>query len=132
MDVIQQRYRRALHVDSAPMIFLFNSRDVSDVKNKSSTSADADDEYCVSFCTPEMEITGDCFANELLKLYGAIDLFDYNEKEGIREIAEKYFPESIMLDESDQVDELTAFLVGWTDTLSKNVYNFLKETDGRR
>lgn len=130
MDVIQQRYRRALSVDSAPMIFLFNSRNISDVQYKSSSSADVNDEYCVFFCNTEN--TDDCFANELLKLYGAIDLFDYNEKEGIRVIAEKYFHESIMLYESDKVDELTAFLVGWTDTLSENVSNFLKETDGRR
>jgi hypothetical protein len=129
MDVIQQRYRRALHVDSAPMIFLFNSREGNKVCQKSANDASVDDEYCAFFCNTET--FGDYFANELLRLFGAVDMNDCND-EGVRAIAEKYFPDSIMLDESDKVDELTAFLVGWTDTLTENVSNFLKETEGLR
>ena len=129
MDVIQQRYRRALRVDSAPMIFLFNSWDRSYSKVKSSLNANYDDEYCVIFCDTDMH--DNYLTHELMHLYGAIDLYDYRG-EGVEKIAKKYFPTSDMLHVSHNIDDLTAFLVGWTETISSNASKFLTETDGLR
>ena len=48
------------------------------------------------------------------------------------EMAEKYFPNSDMLTVSHEVDELTAYLIGWTDGLGQKSQAFLQETEGLR
>ena len=65
-------------------------------------------------------------AHELLHQFGAIDFYFPRE---IEAIAKKYIGDSIMCNSSvDTVDDLTAYLVGWKDTVSENSYLFLKET----
>ncbi len=66
------------------------------------------------------------FRHELYHLFGAEDFY-YPEQ--IKLIAKKYFQNSIMLtSENAVVDDLTAYLLGWTDTLSETANNFLEET----
>ena len=129
MDVIQQRYRRSLHVDSAPIIFLFNSWDRSYSRTTSAQNASFEDECSIIFCDTDMH--DNYLTHELLHQFGAIDYYDY-DNEGVENVAKKYFPESDMLIVSHDIDELTAFLVGWTDEIGPNAEAFLKETDGLR
>ena len=127
MDVIQQRYRRSLPADSAPVVFLFNDNDTSHTYIKTSSWYTNDEEYSVIFC--DMEMHDNYLTHEILHQYGAIDY--YNRKHiGIQAVAEKYFPDSLMLKISHNIDDLTAFLIGWTDTLSDDARSFLKETEG--
>lgn len=66
------------------------------------------------------------YRHELLHVFGAKDY--YYPKETM-ELAEKYFPNSIMYGTENPVtDPLTAYLVGWTDTLSYDAKRFLDET----
>ena len=67
------------------------------------------------------------YRHELLHLFGAKDFYYPAE---VKKIAEKYFPDSIMLKTygNVRVDELTAYLVGWTDRVSEKMKNFLVET----
>ena len=67
--------------------------------------------------------------HELFHQFGAIDLYN---QEGVEKVALKYFPNSDMLTVSHVIDDLTAYLVGWTDTLSAKAQKFLKETEGLR
>lgn len=64
------------------------------------------------------------YRHELYHLYGAKDLYP----KSVKHIAEKHFPTSVMLDSSLAVDELTAYLIGWTDTLSEKAVAFLEAT----
>ena len=41
----------------------------------------------------------------------------------------KYLPTSLMYNHYNDVDDLTAFLIGWVDTLSANARSFLEETN---
>ena len=70
-------------------------------------------------------------AHELLHLFGAIDLYDY-DNEGVRAIAEQFFPDSVMMKPTYVIDELTAYLIGWTKQPSPKVLQFLARTKGLR
>ena len=68
------------------------------------------------------------YVHEILHLFGAIDLYDLDDER--LKLAEKYFPDDIMLTiyrELDlcRIDGLTAFLVGWTDELAEKYKTFL-------
>lgn len=66
------------------------------------------------------------YRHELLHLFGAQDF--YFPKEAM-DAAKKYLSDSVMLSSAEgNVDDLTAFIVGWTDTLSKNAEAFLEAT----
>ncbi len=66
------------------------------------------------------------FYHELSHLYGAEDFYCPAEVEAL---ADKYLPESLMVNSSDgKMDSLTAYLVGWTDTLSAKAKQFLDAT----
>lgn len=69
------------------------------------------------------------FRHELSHIFGAED---YYHPDTIKDIADNYFPDSIMLEASDEhvTDSLTAYLIGWTDEISGEALNFLKETSG--
>ena len=122
-------YRGSLNVDTVSIIFLFNSWDVSHTYMCSSDYPNWNEEFCVIFCDTDMH--DNYLTHEVLHLYGAIDFYDYNG-EGVQRVAQKYFPKSDMLYVSHEVDELTAYLVGWTDTLSSKARAFLEETRGLR
>lgn len=68
------------------------------------------------------------YAHELMHLFGAEDLY-FPQK--IKDLAKKLFPNSIMLDTQNGivVDDLTAYLLGWTNTLTDNAKKFLDETE---
>lgn len=64
--------------------------------------------------------------HELYHVFGARD---YYYPESVKAIGEKYFPDSTMLKSGEIVtDSLTAYLIGWTDTPSKEALAFLDET----
>ena len=67
------------------------------------------------------------FSHELLHLYGAVD---YYYPLAYQEAAQKYFPQSIMFttEEHKEFDGLTAYIIGWTDTLDENARAFLEDT----
>ena len=71
----------------------------------------------------------DALFHEFCHLYGASDFYF---PEQLAKLAKKYYPHSIMLGsstEDPEVDGLTAYLISWTDILSKHEQNFLKELE---
>ncbi len=84
---------------------------------------DAQDEFCVvaqSRCGFEERT----IQHELFHLFGAPDLYYPSD---VKYFAEKHLPESIM-NSGYEIDNLTAYAIGWTDTLSKNALDFLYAT----
>lgn len=108
------------NVSSAPIVFVFN-KDGRAYANfaigKSAVSA----ETAVLF-------VGDlgAFRHELFHLYGAKDLYC---PDVVADIASTYLAESIMND-GDVTDDYTAYVIGWTETLSASAEAFLEETKG--
>ena len=63
--------------------------------------------------------------HELMHVFRAHDFY-YVER--FRQAAESYFGESIMLSSDEEVDDLTAYLVGWADKPSDKAQAFLDAT----
>lgn len=64
--------------------------------------------------------------HELCHIFGALDFYFPNETIAAQE---KYLPDSIMNNHYKDVDDLTAFLIGWVDELSENAIKFLQATN---
>ena len=64
--------------------------------------------------------------HELYHIFGAQDFYFPDETIAAQE---KYLPNSIMNNHYHDVDDLTAFLIGWLDELSQNALNFLEDTN---
>ena len=124
-----ENYKESLIKDETPMIFLFNSWDLSHSYAKKMNTPNWNEEFCVIFCDTNMH--DNYLTHEVLHLYGAIDLYDYHN-EGVEKIARKYFPNSDMLTVSHEIDELTAYLVGWMESPSYQAQQFINETWGLR
>lgn len=126
---VYDRYRKDLNVDEAPIIFMFNSWDLSHTYTSYVDYPGWDEEFCVIFCDTKMH--NNYLTHELYHQFGAIDLYDYNN-EGVERRANKYFGKTTMGCTGSGMDDLNAYLMGWTDTLSSNAKKFLKETEGLR
>ena len=87
------------------------------------------EEFSVFFCDTDMHYN--YLTHELFPQYGAVDYYDYSN-EGIERVAKKFFSNSPMLTVTREVDELTAYLIGRTETLSLKSGLFLAATVGRR
>ncbi|MBQ3529056.1 MAG: hypothetical protein IJA47_01025 [Oscillospiraceae bacterium] len=98
----------------APLMFVLN-------KSGRATTSVTDVEWITMFHKSGY----DGFEHELLHIFGAKDF--YYPKE-VKQWAVKYFPDSIMNTDGEEVDSLTAYLVGWTDTLADNALAFLKDS----
>lgn len=129
MRALQAHWEAERKKDDTPVMFMFNSWDKSATFLSSTDFPTWDEEYSYIFCDTQMH--DNYLTHELLHQYGAIDYYDY-ANEGVAEVAKKYFPNSDMLTVSHEIDELTAYLIGWTDELSPKARAFLKETEGKR
>ena len=67
------------------------------------------------------------YRHELCHLFGAVDLY---APASIEKAAQKHMPHSIMISSEYGVDSLTAYLMGWTDTVAPDAMALLKETVG--
>ena len=138
--ILKERYHTDTIVDAynhykqnlkknATIIFLFNSWEISYTCLCSRSRPNWKDEFCVIFCDTKMH--DNYLTHEVMHLYGAIDFYDYR-KEGVAAVARQLFPDSNMLKVSHVIDDLTAYIVGWTDQLSPKAIEFLEKTRGLR
>jgi hypothetical protein len=66
-------------------------------------------------------------AHELYHIFGAVDMYYPNS---VKQAAQKYFPKSSMLVGRREIDDLTAYLIGWTDSYSKSARAFMNQVAG--
>ncbi len=124
MESLQEKYEFELNFDETPFLAVFDqhSRSFAWMQRKAypyhvnelSTISRYHDNYYWQ-----------TIAHELLHQFGAVDLY-YPDR--IQQYADRYLGDSIMGDSQREMDDLTAYLIGWTDTISNNAYTFLKET----
>lgn len=101
--------------DEAAVVFAFND-DSRDYAHHGDGG-----EYVVLFGDGDFS----AFRHEMFHLFGARDLYYPGE---VKELAEQYLPDSVM-GRGECVDALTAYVIGWTDSLSEPAQRFLEETD---
>ena len=104
--------------DGAVILFCFNKKG----RSYAETAVDKDGiEYAVIY-----DHDVETYMHEMTHLFGTMD---YYYPEDIKAVAEKYFSGTIMASGTEPVfDDLSAFVVGWTDELSDDALSFLKET----
>lgn len=112
--------------DERPVIIAVNKKLRSFAYSKEKTNGilmSASREYCV-IGRDDCCFTGSTIRHELFHLFGAPDLY---MPQKVKAMASRCLPASIMND-GLVTDDLTAYCIGWTDTLSPVALGFLWET----
>ena len=105
------------NVDSAPVVFVLNRE--GRPYAITNTTGEETFEYVVMYSSAYVSIR-----HELCHTHGAMDF--YFPQETV-DAANQYLSESLMLNSANgSVDDLTAYLIGWTDTLLPNAEAFLR------
>ena len=122
METLQEYYESQDGYDDTPILFAFN-REGRSYSYMADGLNGLQSEYSVYFV--QSMGSEQSIAHEFLHLYGA---HDYYFPQLAADAGGRYFPESSMMVGSREVDDLTAYLIGWTDTLTWDAMSFLDET----
>ena len=127
MEELQSYYESNMGVDEVPIILAFEGEDISFAFKDNANLNYKSQELSVIFFNRNDDLTykKHTIAHELLHQFGAID---YYYPKSVTDVAKKYLHNSIMGIGSHVVDDFTAYLIGWKDTISAGTYWFLKET----
>jgi hypothetical protein len=127
MESLQEYYEARMNVNEVPIILAFNESGRSFAFKKNLNDRYNTQETSVVFFENDEgpEYYKKTIVHELLHQFGAID---YYYPKAVTETAKKYLYNSIMGIGQPVVDDFTAYLIGWKDTISANTYWFLKET----
>lgn len=99
----------------APVVFVFN-------KTGRAYASNGANEFFVLFAKEK----NDGFQHELSHVFGGKDYYYPAE---VKTLASGCFPDSVM-NKGKTADPLTAYLIGWTDTVADNALQFLQSTNG--
>lgn len=126
MESLQRTYEESLHVNEAVFLLLFDSGGRSFAVKEDKCDGYASQELSVIFFVgSDEEELSFAITHELLHQFGAVDFYFPKQ---VRQTAEKYLPDSVMCSRCNTVDDLTAYLVGWKNTVSSNALWFLRDT----
>lgn len=125
-DDMQRRHEQAYSCDETPIIIGFNRPMRSfAIADNAKNIIRFSDETSVVFRHLHGFFDPTVFEHELLHQFGAVD---YYYPDSTVRAAQKYFPASIMYQGGPEIDDLTRYLIGWTDELTPKAIAFLKET----
>lgn len=127
MQKLHTYYEQSLNVDEIPIIIAFEREGRSFAYKQCSCQKETVQEQTVIFFNKNSRWMAETIAHELLHQFGAAD---YYYPDSVKAIARRYFGKSLMLDlDSPVLDDLSAYVVGWKDTISAASYWFLRETN---
>jgi hypothetical protein len=120
---LQSYLERTYGVEDAPVMLLLNN-------NQRSFALAANSRVCRQDEVSVVYQNNMCFdwrayTHELLHQFGAAD---YYLRQCTVNAAMRYFPNSIMFQSGNEIDDLTRYLIGWTDHLTDKARAFLAET----
>ena len=118
----QDYFKKNMDVDQVSLVVVYDKYDRSFAKQHNFKNSKAVYKLPVIF-QGRSGYSAYTIAHELLHQFGAEDLY-YPKK--ICECAEYYLRDSIMgIGKRDVVDDFTAYLIGWKDTVSAKTWHFL-------
>ena len=133
MVSMHEAYEERFGKDNTPFLFIFNTPYRNITYSADLLFPNWQEEFSIYY--GQQPLRDNLIVHELMHQYGAVDLYDLSS-EGVEEISEQIFPDSVMLrQEGTEIDELTAYLIGWIDDpseLSDDALFFLTLTDGLR
>ena len=114
-DLLESQY----NADSVPVLFVLNrdGRAYAVARDKNNNGME-----CAVIYGKDLSSV----RHEICHIYGAEDFYF---PDATVAAMNKYLPTSLMYNHYNDVDDLTAFLIGWVDTLSANARSFLEETN---
>lgn len=121
---LQRYYTQTYSCNTTPIIFAFNraGRSYGQCEHRPGVG----DKRSVIFRSHEGRFTARSILHELLHQYGALDYYYPDTTAGA---AKEYFPDSIMFRyNAETIDDLTKYLIGWTDQITVDTYAFLAAT----
>ena len=133
MVSMHEAYEERFGKDNTPFLFVFNTPYRNITYSADLLYPNWLEEFSIYY--GQQPLRDNMIVHELMHQYGAVDLYDLSS-EGVEEISEQIFPKSVMLrQKGTEIDELTAYLIGWIDDpseLSDDTLFFLTLTDGLR
>lgn len=127
----QEAYRREMGKDEVCVSFVLNKyftsfaqRIISSSRVMRTPTGRGDELSVVSFRKFDLKGSERSLIHELMHQFGAMD---YYTPAFVEEAANKYLPRSIMND-GNEIDALTRYVIGWDDTLTPEAIAFLKAT----
>ncbi len=123
VDEAQNYYEKRLGCDETPFILAYEEEGRSFARSK--LSGKYDTQECSTVFRRSSGFRWQTLAHELLHQFGARDLYFPDE---ISKLADRYFGSSIMGATGDNVDDLTAYIIGWKNTISAHTYWFLHDS----
>lgn len=122
---MQNYYERQYHCTEAPIIFAINRPMRSFASVNNTKSFFRQDEFSAVFRHTSGMFESRVLLHELLHQFGAPD---YYYPQVTVNAAYRYFPDSIMFMNGNEIDDLTRCLIGWTNELTPRAMAFLRET----
>ncbi|MBR5786523.1 MAG: hypothetical protein IKY41_07515 [Clostridia bacterium] len=110
-SILEKKYA----TDEAPVIFILNRTGRA---YASSGKTETWPEFALIYSEE------DAFRHELYHLYGAVDFYLYKDALA----ASKIFLPNTIMSSGTETDPLTAYQIGWADTLSASALSFLEST----
>ena len=123
VDAAQKHFEQTLAVNEAPLVMVFDRNGRSFAVNQMGEPYKVNELSTIFKYRDKFLYT--TIIHELLHQFGGVDLY---YPPAVKERAEYYFADSVMGVGSFEMDDLTAYLIGWKDTISANTYHFLKDT----
>ena len=119
---VESYFEQSMGYDECPFLFFFNREGTCYAYMATLPTYGHAVEYAVYY--PSTMTEDRSIAHELYHIFGASDYYYPEETE---RIAKQYFPDSAMLISGREMDDLTAYLIGWADELTPKAYRFLQE-----
>jgi hypothetical protein len=125
-SMMQMQYEQMYGCSEAPVIVAVNRpmRSFATMDNNRSFMR-SPDEYCAVFRHTSGTFEPRVLIHELLHQFGAPD---YYYPDVTVQAAYRHFPNSIMFQNGNEIDDLSKYLIGWTDTLTPTAMAFLRDT----
>lgn len=121
---LQKHYESTLQVNEAPIQLAFDTMGRSFAYMQRGTASFAVCPEISHIFYAYQPNTWEAIAHELLHQFGAID---YYFPAPLMQSAQRNFGNSIMGIGTPEVDELTAYLIGWRDTVGADSIRFLRD-----
>ncbi len=120
----QKYFENKYNCCDAPILFVFNKFARSFAMTTDTYNRYPEECSVIFKDSPGKPFSERTVLHEILHQFGAVDLYFPDE---VKKSAENNLPKSIMND-GNEIDSLTEYLIGWKDEISENANVFLKET----
>lgn len=124
MEIAQEALEKRMEYDEMPFIFAYPERGRSFASSQWRDCNFYANENSTVFV--HRDIDYGTIVHELLHQFGGQDFYF---PERVKERATYYYKNSIMGVGNKEVDDLTAYLIGWKNTISNVTYWFLRDTN---